>query len=117
VSFYPDAVEVGIYGSKTDRPRTGQTAPLPPASDDAGGAAALIEVVLHCLRRLTALDPATLATLVSRLAASFPQAQPRPSAMATWPEEIQAGPWHGPSTSVASSSIVYRISVPGPGDP
>ena len=90
VSFYPDAVEVGIYGSKTDRRRTGQTAQLPPASDDAGGAAALVEVVLHGLRRLSALDPATLATLVSRLAASFPQEQPRPSAMATWPEEIQA---------------------------
>lgn len=93
LSFYPDAVEVGIYGSKTDHRRTGQTAQLPPASDDAGGAsgaAALVEVVLHGLRRLTALDPATLAALAARLAAAFPQDQPQPSAMATWPEEIQA---------------------------
>ena len=100
LSFYPDAVEVGIFGSKTDPFREGQTAQLPPPADAApgpasgsappSGASALLEVTRHGLRRLLALEPALLSTLASRLAASFPHDAPTPSAMSTWPEEVRA---------------------------
>ena len=93
VSFYADATEVGIFGSKTDRYRTGQTAQMPPASDDAGGAvgaSALVAVIRHGLQRLSDLDPAVLSALAARLAALFPRDAPNPDAMTAWPPDIQA---------------------------
>ena len=93
VSFYEDVVEMGIFGSKTDRFRAGQVAqlpPPPPAPDaQASGARALLEVTRHGLRRLLDLDPAVLSTLARRLAESFPRDSPTPGAMATWPQEIR----------------------------
>ena len=92
LSFYPDATEVGVFGSKTDKFHTGQTAQLPPASDDAGGAvgaSALVEVVRAGLRRLRGLAPATLSILATRLAAVFPRDTPQPGAMAAWPPDVQ----------------------------
>jgi hypothetical protein len=47
-------------------------------------------VVSHGLRRLTLLDPETLAALSAQLTAAFPRDRPQPSALSTWPEEIQA---------------------------
>ena len=98
VSFYGDVVEMGIFGSKTDRLRTGQVAQLPAPPDVApsedpdappSGARALLEVTRHGLRRLLALEPAVLQVLGRRLAASFPTDAPTPLAMATWPQEIR----------------------------
>jgi hypothetical protein len=99
LAFYPDAVEVGIFGSKTDTLRTGQTAQLPPLAaaaaapgtgpDPASGARALLEVTRHGLHRLSALEPGLLAILARRLAESFPLDSPTPGAMATWPPEIR----------------------------
>jgi hypothetical protein len=48
VSFYRDAV--GIYGSKTDQRRTGQTAQLPPSSAEAEDPGAGPAAPLLCSR-------------------------------------------------------------------
>jgi hypothetical protein len=100
LAFLPDVVEVGIFGSKTDKLRTGQTAQLPPLAatasapgagqDPASGARALLEVTRHGLHRLSALEPCLLAILARRLAESFPLDSPTPGAMAPWPQEIRA---------------------------
>ena len=119
VSFYPDAVEIGVFGSKTD--------PLldPPSGvslcnsvfvsvcdslflpvylcrnclclqsggglERASGARALLAVTRAGLARLAALLESVFRPVAARLAASssFPADSAEPSAMSTWPAEVR----------------------------
>lgn len=94
VSFYREAVDFGIFGSKTDTLRTGQSAQMPPEDatppDVASGARALLEVTRRGLARLAALDTPTFTAVAQRLADRFPSASAEPGAMATWPPSVRA---------------------------
>ena len=94
VLFFPDAVDIGIFGSKTDRLLTGQTAQMPSAAtapfDRASGARAIVEVVLKGLERLSALPPDILSPLAERLGETAPGGDAAESAMATWPDAVRA---------------------------
>lgn len=93
VLFFPDGVDVSVFGSKTDPLLAGQTAQLPPphdpAADSVSGARALTETTRRGLERLTALDAATFRAVADRLARSFPADQATPAAMATWPDAVR----------------------------
>lgn len=94
VLFFPDAVDIGIFGSKTDPLLAGQTAQMPCAADSpldrASGARAMVEVVRRGLERLTALPPSVLDPIAARLGRRFSADGGTESAMATWPDHIRA---------------------------
>jgi hypothetical protein len=114
IAHYPDAVDIGIFGSKTDPLLSGQTAQMPPSTAGvpglASGAAAILTTVGHGLRRLAALPDETLAPLARRLAAVFPADVPDPDALSAWPADV---------SSVASALahrglLVHRLPYYGP---
>ena len=86
VLFFPEVVDVSVFGSKTDRNLTGQPAALP---RDGAGAAALVSNARHGLERLLGADPALLRSAGARLRALLgAQAHAGPEAMAGWPAPI-----------------------------
>ena len=92
--FFPDAVDVGIFGSKTDPLLVGQTAQMPNGADApfdrATGAQAIVEVIRQGLERLHALPADTLGPMATRLCQTFPEDSGTESAMATWPDAVRA---------------------------
>jgi len=92
--FFPDAVDVGIFGSKTDPLLTGQTAQMPAGADAPfdrpSGALAIVEVVRRGLERLAALPPAVLDPMAARLGRTFAGDEGTELAMATWPDAVRA---------------------------
>lgn len=94
LSFHPGAVDLGIFGSKTDALRVGQSAQMPSADeaapDAASGARALLEVTRRGLARLAALEAPVFDAVARRLAERFPRDTAHPGAMATWPPYIRA---------------------------
>jgi len=88
VLFFPEVVDVSIFGSKTDRNLTGQPAALP---RDGAGAAALVRNARHGLERLLGADPDLLRSAGARLHELLgAQAHAGPEAMAGWPAPIPA---------------------------
>ena len=85
--FFPDAVDVSVFGSKTDPRCAGQPAALP---REGAGAAALTRNAKYGMKRLLELAPATLADLGTRLAQILgPRGRAGPEALATWPQPVQ----------------------------
>ena len=94
ISFHPEAVDVGIFGSKTDQLMEGQSAQMPPAEAVpptlASGARALLEVTRRGLVRLADLPPQAFSAVARRLAERFPSDNTTPRAMSTWPDDVRA---------------------------
>ena len=94
ILFFEDVLDVGVFGSKTDPLRVGQTAQIP-RSDSRGagpglqGSAALTSQVRAGLLRLSELSADIIAAVGTRLSASYPQDHAGTEAFATWPQELQ----------------------------
>lgn len=92
--FFPDAVDVGIFGSKTDPLLVGQTAQMPAGQDAPfdrpSGARAIVEVIRRGLERLAALPPEVLGPMAARLGQTFSADTGSELAMSTWPDEVRA---------------------------
>ena len=93
VLFFPDGVDVSVFGSKTDQMLLGQTAQMPSPGEDpasgVSGARALTDTTRRGLERLAALDADTFRAVAARLAAAFPEDSQTPSAMSTWPDSVR----------------------------
>ena len=71
ILFFADVLDVGIFGSKTDPLRRGQTAQLPaPVDGEPSGGTALVNAVHQGLLRLAALPSDVLAAVGNRLTAA-----------------------------------------------
>ena len=84
ISFHAEAVDVGIFGSKTDQLLEGQSARMPPEEATplplASGARALLEVTRRGLACLAALPAPVFAVVARRLAKRFPRYDSTPGA-------------------------------------
>ena len=91
--FFPDAVDLGIFGSKTDPLLADQTAQMPGGAespfDRPSGARAIVEVILQGLGRLAALPPEVFTPVAERLSQTFSEDAGSELAMATWPDPIR----------------------------
>ncbi len=88
ILWFPYAIDISVFGSKTDRRLAGQPAAIPRSDHPASGCARLLQGVRAGLTRLAALDPHVLSVIGARLQAL--EACPAgPSALATWPDEIK----------------------------
>ena len=94
ISFHSEAVDVGIFGLKTDQLLEGPSAQMPRprrhAPPVASGARALLEVPRRGLARLAALPATGFAAVARRLAERFPRAASTPGAMAALPDDVRA---------------------------
>lgn len=91
--FFPDAVDIGIFGSKTDPLLAGQTAQMPDGADAPfdrpSGARAIVEVIRGGLERLAALPAPVFDPIAARLVQTFPEDAGSELAMATWPDSVR----------------------------
>jgi hypothetical protein len=86
ILFFPELVDISVFGSKTDRELAGQTATLPRGGP---GAAGLIRNARVGLERLLELPLSALRESGNRLAHSLGTAgRAGPEALASWPAPI-----------------------------
>ena len=90
VLFEDNRTVITVFGSKCDRGGAGKPVALPAASEPGSDANLLVDSVRRAMARLLAAPPEALVTLASSFAtAGWDRHPPGPSAMATWPGDVQ----------------------------
>ena len=88
---FADVIDLSLFGTKTDRTLSGQSAVLPRSSEPNSGCQGLLQNAREGLRRLAALELPVLTTLAHRFqASSATSRQAGPEALVTWPDDIRA---------------------------
>jgi len=88
---FADVIDLSLFGTKTDKTLSGQSAVLPRSHAPNSGCQGLLNNAREGLRRLVALERPVLATLATRFqASSATSRQAGPEALATWPDDIRA---------------------------
>ena len=67
---FADVIDLSLFGTKTDRTLSGQSAVLPRSSEPNSGCQGLLQNAREGLRRLAALELQVLTTLANRFQAS-----------------------------------------------
>jgi hypothetical protein len=88
---FADVIDLSLFGTKTDRTLSGQSAVLPRSSEPNSGCQGPLQNAREGLRRLAALELPVLTTLAHRFqASSATSRQAGPEALVTWPDDIRA---------------------------